>query len=71
MGLIAVWWIASKTVLVHVPFVQEISELFKKPLKPPRPQRWFTQIHNITTHLMLLANLFLLNLVGISILSSS
>ncbi|KAL9234645.1 hypothetical protein vseg_009495 [Gypsophila vaccaria] len=41
-----VWWVAWKTVLVHVPLVQEIFGLRKKPPKPPPPQRRFTQYYN-------------------------
>ncbi|CAA6667701.1 unnamed protein product [Spirodela intermedia] len=31
------WWVAWKTVLVHVPLVQEIFGLRKKPIKPRAP----------------------------------
>ncbi|CAA0840859.1 Unknown protein [Striga hermonthica] len=41
------WFLAWKLVLVHVPLVQEIFGLRKKPVKPkPAGRRRFTQFYN-------------------------
>nr|GMD78032.1 hypothetical protein DM860_007765 [Ipomoea batatas]GMD82091.1 hypothetical protein DM860_007765 [Ipomoea batatas] len=41
------WFLAWKLVLVHVPLVQEIFGLRKKPVKPkPENRRRFTQFYN-------------------------
>ncbi|KAJ7959074.1 Transmembrane protein [Quillaja saponaria] len=37
------WLLAWKLVLVHVPLVQEIFGLRKKPMKPKPPSRWLTK----------------------------
>lgn len=41
------WWVAWKTVLVHVPLVQEIFGLRKKPAKPRAPaSHRFSRFYN-------------------------
>ncbi|RXH75865.1 hypothetical protein DVH24_042652 [Malus domestica] len=40
------WWLAWKLVLVHVPLVQEIFGLRKKPVQPKPPTRRFSKIYN-------------------------
>ncbi|KAI0494413.1 hypothetical protein KFK09_024547 [Dendrobium nobile] len=41
------WFVAWKTVLVHVPLVQEIFGLRKKPVKPKPPNRHrFSRFYN-------------------------
>ncbi|GMY17204.1 hypothetical protein FCV25MIE_12443 [Fagus crenata] len=39
------WWLAWKLVLVHVPLVQEIFGLRKKPVKPKPPTRRLSKIY--------------------------
>lgn len=47
MGLNFVgWFLAWKLVLVHVPLVQEIFGLRKKPAKADPPKRRFSQFYN-------------------------
>lgn len=40
------WWLAWELVLVHVPLVQEIFGLRKKPAKAPPPKRRFSHFYN-------------------------
>ncbi|XP_021284836.1 uncharacterized protein LOC110417003 [Herrania umbratica] len=40
------WWLAWKLVLVHVPLVQEIFGLRKKPVKPKPPTRRLSRYYN-------------------------
>ncbi|KAM7519122.1 hypothetical protein LguiB_018084 [Lonicera macranthoides] len=45
--LVLGWYLAWKLVLVHVPIVQEIFGLHKKPVKPKPPTRLrLTQFYN-------------------------
>ncbi|GKU98502.1 hypothetical protein SLEP1_g11500 [Rubroshorea leprosula] len=45
------WWLAWKLVLVHVPLVQEIFGLRKKPAKPkPQTRRFFRFYDRINAH---------------------
>ncbi|XP_018812224.1 uncharacterized protein LOC108984653 isoform X2 [Juglans regia] len=47
LSLISIgWWLAWKLVLVHVPLVQEIFGLRKKPFKPKPPTRRLSKIYS-------------------------
>ncbi|XVF64676.1 hypothetical protein PTKIN_Ptkin09bG0186900 [Pterospermum kingtungense] len=47
LSFITLWWLlAWKLVLVHVPLVQEIFGLKKKPVKPKPPTRRLSRYYN-------------------------
>ncbi|XVF36816.1 hypothetical protein REPUB_Repub19eG0090900 [Reevesia pubescens] len=47
LSFITLWWLlAWKLVLVHVPLVQEIFGLRKKPVKPKPPTRRLSRYYN-------------------------
>ncbi|KAG8493923.1 hypothetical protein CXB51_011290 [Gossypium anomalum] len=52
LSFIILWWLlAWKLVLVHVPLVQEIFGLRKKPVKPKPPTRRLSRYYNsINSH---------------------